>query len=274
MTTNRSSTRFARRAGRSLLWAATALTLCLMQQPGRAQAEALTIMAGDLPPMFNADGSGREADVIRNVLERCGHSVTFKIQPYTRHWSSYGEGQGDAVATVPVGMPLDGQQTGAYVQYQNGVTALASAAGKFGDLDLLKGHSVVGFLGASDILPGLAEASGEFKSYKEVADQLGQSRLMYGHRVDAVIGDGMIFAEYARQLREGGKDLPFDATQEITFQAVFAPSEFAMNFRAPEIAADFDRCYGEAQADGTVARINKEWADRYRETLGTQYLGY
>ena len=76
---------------------ATAVTLSALQAPTTAAAEALTILAGDLPPMFNGDGSGREAEVISSVMERCGHTVTFEIQPFTRHWKSYAQGKGDAV---------------------------------------------------------------------------------------------------------------------------------------------------------------------------------
>lgn len=40
---------------------AAALSLALFQSPAVATADEITILAGDLPPMFNADGSGREA---------------------------------------------------------------------------------------------------------------------------------------------------------------------------------------------------------------------
>jgi len=250
-----------------------ALTLAATQIPAFAHAEDLTILAGDLPPMFNADGTGREAEVITTVMERCGHSVTFEIQPFTRHWKTYANGKGDGVATVPLGMPLDGVQSDAYIQYQNGVSSLSEAGAGYADLSALSGQSVIAFMGASEIIPGLQDAVPSFKSYKEIADQIGQSRMIFGHRVDAVIGDGMIFAEYNRQLREQA-DLMFDPNQDVTFQAIFAPSDYGMNFRTEALTEDFNRCYGEAKAYGTLDAINQKWAERYRDTLGTQYLGY
>jgi len=251
-----------------------ALALAVLQIPAAASAEELTILAGDLPPMFNSDGSGREAEVITSVMERCGHSVTFEIQPFTRHWKTYAKGKGDGVATVPLGMPLDGHQSEAYIQYQNGVSSLAETGNTYADLSALSGQSVIAFMGASEIIPGLKEAVSSFKSYKEIADQIGQSRMIFGKRVDAVIGDGMIFAEYNRQLRAQAGDLMFDPNQDVTFQAVFAPSDYGMNFRSEALTADFNRCYGEAKADGSLDAINKKWADQYRATLGTQYLGH
>ena len=76
-----------------------------------AMAAEITVMAGDLPPMINQDGTGREAEIISTVLGHCGHTTTFVVQPFTRHWQSFENGSGDAVATVPVGMPTAGTQT-------------------------------------------------------------------------------------------------------------------------------------------------------------------
>ena len=142
------------------------------------------------------------------------------------------------------------------------------------DLSALSGQSVIAFMGASDIIPGLKDAVPAFKSYKEIADQIGQSRMIFGQRVDAVIGDGMIFAEYNRQLRDQAGGLMFDPNQDVTFQATFAPSDYGMYFRSEALTADFNRCHAEAVADGSLAAINRAWADRYRDTLGDQYLGH
>ncbi len=239
-----------------------------------ASAANLTIMAGELPPMIMADGTGREVEIITEVMSRCGHEVTFKVQPFTRHWKSYEAGTGDAVTTVPQGMPLPGGQSQTYIQYQNGVSNLEDSGASFTDLGSLSDHTVIAFMGASDILPGLKAATESFKSYKEAADQIVQSRMIFAQRVDAVIGDGMIFAEFNRQLRDDVADLPFDPMQNVRFQATFDPSNYTMNFRDASLAADFDRCFSAAEADGTIAQINKTWVEKYRDTLGSQYLGY
>ncbi|WP_282078324.1 transporter substrate-binding domain-containing protein [Epibacterium ulvae] len=250
------------------------LVAVLCGGPIVVQAETLTILAGNLPPMVDAHGKGREAEVITTVLERCGHSVTFKIEPFTRHWKSYAAGEGDGVATVPMGMELPGGQSGAYIQYQNGVSSLSARNDNFAALENLQGHSVIAFMGASQIIPGLADATSEFSKYQEIADQIGQSRMIFAGRVDAVIGDGMIFAEYNAQLQANSEDLRFDPHQDVSFQAIFAPSDYAMNFRSDAITADFNRCYGDAMADGTLDAINKKWVEKYRDTLGAQYLNY
>lgn len=237
-------------------------------------AAEISILAPNLPPMVMENGEGREAEIIRASLERCGHTVAFTVQPFTRHWASYSDGDGDAVTTVPMGMPLPGTATSSYISYQNGVSFLGARESAFSALEDLSSHNVVSFRGASEILSGLADASGSFGDYREVTDQIVHSRLLFSGRTDAVIGDGMIFAEYNHQLASESSDLGFDPTQATVFKATFEPSQYGMNFRDEALAADFDRCFAEASADGTIDAINANWVNRYRDVLGDQYLGY
>ncbi|WP_428527254.1 substrate-binding periplasmic protein [Roseibium sp.] len=247
------------------------LTMAL--QPATSWADEITVMAGNLPPMFLDGGGGREAELITAALEKCGHTVKFDIQPFTRHWESFKSGQGDAVATVPMGMPIDGTATGVYIHYQNGVSFLTDSGASYDGLPDLSGKKVIGFKGAESIIPGLADHTGSFADYREVTDQITQSRSLFGGRVDAIIGDGMLFAEYNQQLR-GQSDLRFDPNQSVSFKAVFDSSPYTMAFRDAKVAADFDRCFKEIEADGTVKAINTKWVDKYRDSLGSSYLGY
>lgn len=239
-----------------------------------AIAAEVEVLVGDLPPMVNQDGSGREAEIISATLEHCGHTAKFTIQPFTRHWQSFESGKGDAVATVPVGMPTGGTQTAPYVAYQNGISFLKSSGLQVTALGDLDGTRIVAFEGASNIIPGLSGATGGFKSYREMADQETQSKLLYGKRVDGIVGDGMLFAEFARQLQEAGAASGVDASQPIEFRAIFEPTPYGMSFRDPAIAADFDRCFAELEAEGKIAEINSRWTDKYREALSDNYMSY
>lgn len=240
---------------------------------GSAQADDIKVLAGNLPPMFLDGGKGREAEIITAVMEKCGHTVSFEIQPFTRHWETYKSGDGDAVATVPQGMPIDGMASDVYIHYQNGVSFLSDSGANYTGLGDLAGKKVIGFKGAESIIPGLADHTGSFADYREVTDQITQSRSLFGGRVDAIIGDGMLFAEYNQQLR-GQSDLRFDPNQSVTFKAVFASSPYTMAFRNAAHAEDFNRCFKELDADGTIAGINTAWVDKYRDSLGESYLGY
>lgn len=252
----------------------TATLVFVLASSSSSFAADLSILAPNLPPMVMENGEGREAEIIRATLERCGHNVTFVVQPFTRHWASYEKGDGDGVTTVPMGMPLPGTASASYISYQNGVSYLTSRDAGFVELSDLNTHNVVSFRGASDILPGLADATGAFGDYREVTDQIVHSRLLFSGRTDAVIGDGMIFAEYNQQLASNPDALGFDPSQDTVFTATFEPSQYGMNFRDAQIAADFDKCFTEASAEGVIDDINAKWVDRYREVLGDQYLGY
>jgi len=246
----------------------------LVASASLADAAEIEIRAANLPPMMTEAGEGREAEIIRATLAQCGHSVRFTVEPFTRHWKSYESGEGDAVATVPPGFGLPGTETDHYIAFQNGVSVLAQGGLPVASLADLAGKEVIAFGGASGILPGLDTAKDSFKSYREVTDQIVQSRLLFAGRADAVIGDGMLFAEYNRRLREGGQDLRFDPDQPVVFYKTFEPSPYAMVFRDPAVAADFDRCFVELSADGTIDAINKRYVERYRAVLGGAYLGY
>ena len=250
--------------------------LCAAAALASAQANAaeVEVLVGYLPPMVNKDGSGREAEIISATLDRCGHSAKFTIQPFTRHWQSFESGTADAVATVPVGMPTSGTQTAPYVSYQNGISFLKSSGVEASTLGDLNGMKIVAFEGASSIIPGLSGATGAFKSYREMADQETQSKLLYGKRVDGILGDGMLFAEFARQLQEAGAASGVDASQPIEFRAIFEPTPYGMSFRDAEMAAAFDRCFAELEAEGKIAEINTGWTDKYREALADNYMSY
>lgn len=237
-----------------------------------AAADTFTILAADLPPMVHADGTGREAEIVTEVMAHCGHEVNFVVQPFTRHWASFEDGQGDAVMTVPLGMPMAGTQSAPYIAYQNGVSYLTDSGNDFASLTDLAGLSIAAFEGASGILPGLSDASGSFSSYREMADQETQSKLLFGGRVDGILGDGMLFAAYAASLRDAGSSAGVDASQSLEFRAIFDPSNYAMNFRDPSVAAAFDGCFAALEANGTIASINAKWVDKYRDTLADNYL--
>ena len=246
------------------------LGAALIATTGPALAQDLTIKMGELPPHVDSDGTGREAELIRSVAEACGWSVAFEVEPFTRHWRSFQDGAGDAVGTVPVGMDLGGTATDVYIEYRNGATVLDASGLTPSSLDDLSGLSVVTFAGAEGILPGLPEAKSTFSDYREVADQLTHSRMLFGERVDAVLGEGMIVAEYSQRLSDD-PDSVVDATQPATFTPIFEATPYTMVFRDPDLAAAFDSCL--AQAADQVDAINADYVARYRDVIGDAYGG-
>ena len=243
---------------------------------GDVQAKPLTIVASNLPGHFDKDGMGREADIVRTTLNTCGHSVRFIVQPFTRHWDTFKTNFSiDAVTTVPDAVKLDGFQTDTYIKYHNGVSMLSSSDLLPETVDDLKDKSVLAFMGALDILPGLRTASASFSGYAEKTDQLIQNRLLFANRVDAVVGDGLIFAEYSLQLRRAAKNrsLGFDPDQKVRFFPIFEPTPYHMVFRDEGVQQDFDKCYAELKAAGKIDEINNRYIDKYSEFVGSTYQG-
>ena len=242
-----------------------------------AHAKDIVVSAGHIPPHMTQDGKGREAEIISATLESCGYRAKFIVQPFTRHWDKYkNDTTIDAVATVPAGLDLPGaKSTTTYVNYHNGALILGARGLTPQNLDDLSGLNVVAFAGANSILAGLKAAQARFKSYRETSDQLAQSRLLLSQRADAVIGDGMIFAEYLAQLQAQNKkkNLRFDPNQSVRFSAIFTPSPYHMVFRDPALQQDFDRCYAKLKETGKIDAINRAYVARYRATIGNAYQG-
>ena len=232
---------------------------------GPALAQDLEVRMSEIPPHMDAEGGGREAEIISAVAEACGWTMTFVVEPFTRHWRSFENGRGDAVGTVPLGLDLGGTPTNAYVGYINGVTMLDETGIVPTSLADLAGLDVIAFAGATAVLPGLLEARASFASYREVGDQLSHSRLLFGRRVDAVLGDGMIVAEYNRRLAD--EPIPtVDTDRPATFYPLFEPTRFAMVFRDADLATAFNACL--TQASDAIDAINTLYADRYRDVIG------
>lgn len=248
--------------------------------PAGTLAKEVNILAADLPPMMTKDGQGREAAIIGETLAACGHKAVFTIVPFSRNWADYkndGTGKFDAVSPVPPGMTLPGVPSVEHIRYQNGASTLKSSGLAIQGVGDLRGKRIITFAGGKDILPGINEAIGSFADFQEKADQLIHSSLLFAKRVDVVLGDGLIFAEYNRQLQakaKGGYKLNFDPGQDVIFTAIFPPSPYHVVFRDPALRDDFNRCFGDLTRAGRIDAINKEAVEPYRATVGTQYLGY
>ncbi|MCG5241561.1 substrate-binding periplasmic protein [Azospirillum doebereinerae] len=264
----------ASRVGRAFGILGVAL-LAVAGQVSMASAKPVTVLVPELPPMVASDGTGREASIIGETLALCGHKAEFKIVPFGRHWIDYRDGAAvDAVATVPTDMPLPGSRSVPYIRYQNGASVLKAGGLAVASLADLAGKRVITFSGAPDVLPGLREAIPSFADFRERADQMVHSNLLFAGRVDAVLADGLIFAEYNRQLQEKAKNggLPFDPRQDVVFTAIFPPTLYTMMFREAALREEFDRCYADLVKSGRVDAINRDFVSRYYSTVGDRYL--
>lgn len=246
--------------------------LLLPLSGARAAGNAITISAALLPPHMDEQGGGRDADLIRAILEECGgYKVTFRVVPFGRHWSEYEAKQLDGVNMAPDGMALPGEKTVTYIGLLDGVVTLASTP-PVARLADLAGRSAVTFPGGGEAL-GLTHIG--LTRLIEQSDQAIHSNLLFTRRVDAIVADGLVIAEYNRRLQEHGATGQIDPSQPVRFAAsFFEPLVYHLMLRDPVARERFDACYKRLDAAGRITAINKRYVDRYRDTVGSAYMGY
>jgi hypothetical protein len=254
------------------------LTLLAAFLAHAAQARNLEIIAPNIPPHFDADGRGRIADVVRAALERCGHTIHFTIVPFGRHWKDYTDNAGfDGLATAEADQEFPGYTTRPFMHLQDGATVLAEEGlAEITAVGQLAGKRIVAFPAADEIL-GIQAVVPRFKSFSMRADRFDQIRPLFAGRVDAILADGLITANFIRIIREranAGQEPDIDPGRAVVFRRIFAAGPQRLYFRDESIARDFDRCFQDLLADGDVERIATPYVDRYRDILGDQYPNY
>jgi hypothetical protein len=255
-----------RRPGAVLLLAFALAFAPLAAAPLRGE---VTVAAALLPPHMDEQGEGRGAHIIRAIVQDCaGERVRFAVFPFPRQWRAYQDRHLDAADTVASAVALPGFASADYIALQNGATVLATAAPVERVADLAGRRAVIFPHGAAIL--GLAGV--HFAQLVERADQLEHSRLLFAKKVDVVVADGLIVAEYNRRLREATRPLPFDPAQPVRFRAIFPPSAYHMVFRDKSLQQRFDRCLHTIEQEGRIAAINRRYVERYRDTVDGQYL--
>jgi polar amino acid transport system substrate-binding protein len=223
---------------------ATAVSLVTIGRtwPPSSPWPKFSVVVGLVPPHMNEDRTGREAEYLNRLFK--GRDVTFFVQPFTRHWSSFlNDERFDAVATVPESMFSEGPgvhvfKSKPYIEYQNGVGFLSKTfPGGFEPAELGRRTDlrVAAFAGAADIVTELRGKTGKLALYIEVKDQMLQSILLKERKVDVVVEDELIFRCNNQRL-----DRQWAATS-VSFKAFDEKTHYQVAFRRQEDRDAFDR---------------------------------
>ncbi|MDI9246564.1 transporter substrate-binding domain-containing protein [Marinobacter sp. CHS3-4] len=257
-----------------VLTAVVWLICCLVPVSVKA-VEHIRIAAPDLPGASGEGGTGRDAEIVDQVLNLCGYQAEFVVQPFGRHLRTYREQQNyDAAMTVPLAANLAGAGTAAYIWYQNGAYYDSSRTGPIRSIEDLSDLHLVTFKNGVELLE-LNEIVPDIASVLEIADQRVHSKLLFLKRVDAILADGLIIAEINRRLANDQQFSPnFDPHAALRFSPIFPPSPYKMVFRDSLIAEEFDRCYDAARKDGVIADINERHLGPFQHELRHGYLGF
>lgn len=243
-----------------------------------AAAGDVRMIAPHMPPHFDKNGDGRIGDVIKAILQCCGHRVSFTIVPFGRHWKDYEDDENfDGLATAEADQTFTGTTTRAFIHLQDGATVLAaSGLGHIASVKELYGKRVAAFPKADEIL-GIQADVPKFKSFRQRANRFDMIRPLFRNRIDAILADGLIMAHFIRVLRanaEAGKEPDIDPTAQAVFRRLFPAGPQRVYFRDEQYARGFDRCFEALLAAGDIERLARPYVDRYRDILGNQYPNY
>lgn len=236
-------------------------------------AQSITILAPEIPGHSQADGKGRDIEIVSKVLGRCGYEAEYVVQPYGRHIRSFEDrSEFDGVMTVPLADETPWHGTAAYIWYQNGVVYVRSRTGRIRDLVELSGRPVVTFAKGKQILE-LESEIGSTDDVYEIPNQSLHPEMLLRGRVDAVLAEFLAFEVVFDQIIEGDPDLARLARfSDIRMVPLFKPTPYKMVFRDAEIAAAFDQCFNQLLAEGELMEIGSEYittvADLFEEFGG------
>lgn len=237
-------------------------------------AREIRMVAPIIPPHFDEQGSGRIGDIISAVMKHCGHSVTYQMVPFGRHWSDYKDQDIDGLATAEADQEFPGYTTKPFVHLQDGATVIeGSGLESTTTVGAFAGKRIIGFPNAQKIL-GIEHLIPVFASFKNQAKRFDQVRPLLAGRVDAIFADGLITAYFLQLVRERGKvgkEPDVDTTIKTKFHRIFAKGPQRLYFRDKAITDDFDRCHQEMEATGELDRIAQHYVEQYRSIVGDQY---
>ncbi len=221
--------------------------------------EKLKGVSVNLAGVIDQDGNGREMQIMKSVFKCMGKEFSLTQVPYGRHLLEFNNSKSyDFVTTVPPSTKLKGFSSVSHIGYYNGVITSKSLSRNISSLDDLKGLNVIAFQGAQDILPGLALAKKNMKSYKETTKQEIQSRLLLAGRMDAVISDSVIFLRYMKKIKPSAKKV-IEKDMKFKFSSIFPTSHFHVQFLKESVQADFNKCFKKLEKSGDIDRINHEY---------------
>lgn len=238
-------------------------------------SDSIRISAAYLPENAEqyrgGETSGRDFEIVREILKCAKLKASFDIQPYMRHVLSYkNEAHIDGVITVPMTMSPPGFGTKNYINYHNGVIVRDKDFPQgISTIEDLKGKHVITFVGAEQLLIGLKGKTKTFASYIEDTAQVNHNEILIKRRADVVFSDGLIFMAHHKRLLERK---PEYKNIKVKFYRIFKTNPFKAFFKRKDYQEKFDRCLDALSESGNLDKIEVKYVDKYDEYLGEEYL--
>ena len=190
---------------------------------------------------------GLEFDIMTAALRLAGYRLEAVARPYARLTRILVNEKIDGVTGLHPGELPGYYFSQPYMSYENyaivrkdGSLAPETAAD-------LKGHSVVGWRGASEILDLNALAG---KNYLEFADQAMTFKYFWNRRADVLLSDKHIYEAYLRAHPDSAKDAP-----AVIYLRLFPENPVQAAFKSAEIRDAFDQGLKRFKESGDYQRL-------------------
>ncbi|SDE19564.1 hypothetical protein [Kordiimonas lacus] len=233
---------------------------------------AVPILSGH----FNQQADGRSAGALKAIFDACDTSFTLVSSRWGQHWQDFETDKSfDAVAIVWDSAGVSGFPGDDFIHSRNGVAFLASKGLKIETLADLKGLRVLGFGGAIELFPNLAEALPAFDSYWEAPAGFASRLALVNDDVDVFITDGLIFAiDYMDQVALNGAEYGDANWPRMKFVALFQELGDKLHFRRKADRDRFNGCLKQARETGAIAEATKPYVEPYKEIVGDSVPDY
>lgn len=201
--------------------------------------KVITLGAGlSKPPYIIADENrGLELDVARRAFEIAGYQVNPVYLPLKRIFHSLKFGKIDAGLNFQAGSPSEFYLSDVVMTYQNVGVSRTSQNLKVKSIIDLAGHHVVAFQNAYMYLgQDYRNAVGHAKTYKEIADQANQVKMLLAKRADILVMDFRIFLHFQEKLQQD-----VDPQEEFTFHKIFKPTPYHVGMKDEALRDAFNQ---------------------------------
>ena len=254
-------------------WSATILSLCFfgISAPGNG-ADEIKIAVPTLSGHFDETADGRSAAALRTVFAECGLKARFVSHRWGQHWQAFEKDKSfDAVAIVWDTAGVSGFASNDFIHQKNGIVFMTDRGFDIKTAADLKGLKILGFGGATQMFPELAEILPELENYWEAPPGFAATQALVNGSADAFITDGLIFAiDYMGRIKKTGATYGDSLWPKMTFVGLFDENGDKMHFRRENDRDQFNGCLAAAQASGAIAAATKPYVTPFSDIVGNQ----
>lgn len=207
------------------------------------------------PYVIQADDSGFELDLIRNILKKMGKSTKFVYTQFGHSSKMLEVKEIDAIMTTNQRVFSDySRLSDEYITYQNVAISLKENNLTINSIEDLQYYSIASFQKADKVLGQVfTDAVKKSPLYLKIANQSQQPMLLLKKRVEVLIMDRNIFKYFASKLNIK------DINAKFTFHHLFPETHYRMAFRNKEYVKTFNDIFAQYKQTDEYMLLRKNY---------------